>query len=190
MDEGYIKFKCDWIEESLLDEVEINELSRWVSFLKKENLIGVYPDGIGFGNVSVRHQAGFVITGTQTGGIEILEREHFAFVDKYDLKNNSISCIGMTKASSESMTHAAIYEVAQDCQAVVHVHSKYLWDKYIHKLPTTEEIPYGTPEMAFELQRLIKENDRLNVVVMAGHEEGIIAFGASLKEACLKLITL
>ena len=147
MDEGYIKFNCEWNEESLDEAIEVNELSRWVSFLKKENLIGVYPDGIGFGNVSIRHADGFIITGTQTGGLTELNHDHYALVENYDIKNNSISCIGKTKASSESLTHAAVYEVAPDCQAVVHVHSKYLWDKYLHKLPTTEEVAYGTPEM-------------------------------------------
>ena len=53
-------------------------------------------------------------------------------------------------------------------------------------VPTTKkEVPYGTPEMANEIFRLFKETavQQEKIIVMAGHDEGIISFGKDLEEA-------
>ena len=191
MDDGYIKFQIKWKEEPFRDAFEIDELNRWLEFLKKENLIGVYPDGIGFGNISERCESGFLITGTQTAELEVLHKRHYTLVEDYNIAENRITCIGGTKASSESLTHAAIYEASMATNAIVHVHSKYLWDKYLNVLPTTKDVAYGTPEIALEIKRLVQEaGDEGKIIIMAGHEEGVIAYGSSLKSACLSLMTL
>ena len=60
-------------------------------------------------------------------------------------------------------------------------------------MPTTKkEIEYGTPAMANEMIRLFDETDLRNkkVLVMAGHEEGIISFGENLEEAGNLLLKL
>ena len=56
----------------------------------------------------------------------------------------------------------------------------------MNRVPTTsKDIGYGTPEMAYELKKFVKickqAND--NIVVMAGHDSGIITFGTNLQEA-------
>jgi len=61
-----------------------------------------------------------------------------------------------------------------------------LWNKLINKIPTSSpDVEYGTPEMAFEIHRLFKETDlsAKQILVMGGHEEGIISFGENLDEA-------
>ncbi len=61
-----------------------------------------------------------------------------------------------------------------------------LWQKLMYKVPTTEaEISYGTPEMAKEILRLFREDNlmKTKILVMSGHEEGIICFGKNLQEA-------
>ena len=56
----------------------------------------------------------------------------------------------------------------------------------IDKIPTSDrKIPYGTSEMASEINGLFKETNLMEckVMVMGGHDEGIIAFGENLQEA-------
>ena len=83
------------------------------------------------------------------------------------------------------MTHQMIYQLSNEIKVVVHVHHQELWDKYKHKLPTTgEDVPYGTPEMANEIKRLYTEENlqETKCLAMAGHEEGLIAFGKNFEE--------
>ena len=99
---------------------------------------------------------------------------------------NSLTCEGPVKASSESLTHAAVYESDNFANAVIHIHNKSLWEKLLNVLPATSpEIEYGTPAMAEEVKRLFKETDLIEkkIFVMAGHEEGIVSFGRNLEEA-------
>jgi len=61
-----------------------------------------------------------------------------------------------------------------------------LWRTSLDSVPTTsKEVAYGTPEMAYEIMRLFKTTDvqSRKILVMAGHEGGIVAFGKNLEEA-------
>jgi L-ribulose-5-phosphate 4-epimerase len=195
MSEGYIKFNCDWeqkefpVEDGLFGQLESSR-----SKLYDLGLIGLYPNGIGFGNISVRlnNSAEFVITGSATGQFAKLNRSHYALVKGYNFKKNTVSCTGLTKASAESLSHAAIYEAIPEAGAVVHIHSLQLWQKLLNVLPTTSgEIDYGTPEMAEAIQRLVSgmKNDE-KIIVMGGHSEGILAFGRTLDETTTQIINL
>ena len=160
MNEGYIKFQCNWEQKEILIPEEVFlRLEKERSKLYKLGLIGMYPNGIGFGNISVRlNERTFIITGSSTGQFGTLNQSHYSLVAEYNFPNNSISCIGLTKASAESLTHAAVYEALPEVGAVVHVHCLQLWEKLLNKYPTTsEEIEYGTPEMALAVQSLAAE---------------------------------
>jgi L-ribulose-5-phosphate 4-epimerase len=187
MDEGYIKFECEWIEGPPPSVEGVRELAMARDLLHALDLIGEYPDGIGFGNVSIRDGAtGLVITGTQTGGLATITPQQMTRVVAVDLERNALTCVGPVRASSESLTHAAIYGCSGDIGAVVHVHSLEAWERLLGRIPTTrEDVPYGTPEMARELARLYRESDlpTVRAAVMAGHREGIIGFGGSIAEA-------
>jgi len=101
-------------------------------------LIGHYPDlDIGYGNISLRAgDAGqFLITGTQTGHLNSTNENHYSLVTAYDLERNRVTCSGPLQASSEAMTHASIYDLDPSIVAVVHVHSKALWDKFRMNCP-------------------------------------------------------
>ena len=191
-DEGYIKFNYTWIEEELSDENIISELNSWRQKLYNSQLIGAYPDGIGYGNISCRLADGnFLITGTATGGIEKLTNGHFSRVSDFNFVDNAITCHGPVKASSESLTHAIIYQSLPKTNAVVHIHNRNLWHKLLNKVPaTSRHVAYGTPEMAKEIERLLAttslQEDK--ILVMAGHEDGIITFGDNLAEAADKLL--
>lgn len=187
MDEGYIKFNCSWIPSNDVPSDKVAELNVWRGIMYKKGLIGMYPDGIGFGNISIRcDEKTFLISGTATGGLATLNESHYALVTHYDLGTNSITCVGSLKASSESLTHALIYECSPETNAVIHIHNLDLWNRLFHQVPTSSEnISYGTPEMANEIKRLFKETtlSAEKILVMGGHREGIISFGKHLDEA-------
>ncbi len=187
MDEGCIKFNCQWEKAGPVSHEHIREINAWRDKLYALGLIGQYPDGIGFGNISIRAgKREFIITGTATGGLKKLSENHYVLVTDYDLKQNKAICRGPLRASSESLTHAAIYECSPETRSVIHVHSPEMWKKLMHELPTTrEEVAYGTPEMALEIKRLFRETrvEEEKMVIMGGHPEGIIAFGKSPDEA-------
>lgn len=153
----------------------------------ENGLIGVYSNGIGYGNLSIRADLNtFYISGTATGRLKMLEEKHYALVNSWSFADNSLKCTGMINASAESLSHAAIYETLPQTGAVIHVHHKGMWDKYIHSKPTTStEVSYGSPEMALEIKQVAQEinSHQENFLVMGGHEEGIIAWGNTLEEA-------
>ena len=196
MTEGYIKYQCNWQPaEIIIPDEQFEALTKVRRQLFDLGLIGVYPDGIGFGNISVRENDGksFFITGSATGQFTELEQKHYARVVDYSFAENWLLCVGLTKASAESLTHAAVYETLPEIGAVVHIHCLWLWKKLLHINPTTSsEIEYGTPEMAGAISRLVSEtgNARQKVLVMGGHEEGILAFGRSLEEATNEILNI
>ncbi len=196
IDEGYTKFICDWTECALPEFKEIVELCRWRRPLYDVGLIGIYADvGIGFGNISMRIGSGleFLVSGTQTGHLRDVGPEHFALVTNADPQRNRVCCRGAVQASSESMTHAALYQADSSIAAVVHVHSKPLWSLLRGRIPTTEKtVTYGTPEMAKEFTRLWHESDlqTTGVAVMGGHEEGLVSIGQTMAAAATRILDL
>ena len=74
-----------------------------------------------------------------------------------DLRANVVRCSGPIQASSEAMTHGAIYALGDAIRAVVHAHSRELWETNLGELPTTDpDIAYGTHDMAMEIDRLYR----------------------------------
>ena len=188
MDEGVVKYRCDWQEADPVAAATIADLMDWRDRLHSWGLISVYENGIGFGNVSVRvgNSCQFVISGTQTAHLPTLGPESYCTVTEFNLEQNFLGCQGPVPASSESLTHAAIYLHRDDVGAIVHVHNPKLWQQLLFKIPTTrKEIPYGTPQMALEMFRLFEEENLADrkILAMAGHEDGIICFGSTLDEA-------
>ena len=196
IDEGYIKFDLQWRKTEALNNAEIASLNRWRRPLYDAALIGHYDElGIGFGNLSVRAGAEgqFIISGSQTGHLPDLGAEHYAMVEDYDIDRNRVFSSGAHEASSESMTHAAIYELDPQIGAVVHVHSKELWIELKGSSATTDpEVAFGTPEMAREFRRLFRETDfqKTGIAVMAGHASGLVSTGKTLQEAAERILAI
>ncbi len=187
-DEGVIKFKCEWKRSAPPELAAISKLQEWRARLYRLQMIGVYPDGIGYGNLSARSadRKTFIVTGSQTGHLKDLTSEHYTRVTGYSFEKNEVFCEGPVRASSESLTHAMIYEMSPAIGAVVHVHHRGLWQKLLHRIPTTaKNVPYGTPGMAGEMKRLCREEGLMEkrILAMAGHEEGVISFGEELDQA-------
>ena len=55
MDEGYIKFNCKRIPSDDIPLDKVADLNVWRKIVYDKGLIGMSPDGIGFGNISYRH---------------------------------------------------------------------------------------------------------------------------------------
>ena len=188
IDEGYIKFQANWKNGPAIHSDYLADLQHWRDQMYAHNLIGAYDNGIGFGNISERISGRnqFYISGSATGNFAQLSNEHYACVLDFDLQHNSLDCLGPIVASSESMSHAVIYQQCPWVNGVIHVHHFDLWQRLLHQIPTTNKsAAYGTPEMAFSIINLLKNTNlpTVKIFVMEGHEEGIFAFGKNLKEA-------
>lgn len=196
MTEGYIKFNCIWDQAKVsFPASEYRQLEKARSELYSFGLIGAYPDGVGFGNISMRSKddRSFIISGSATGGLSKLVPEDYSLVTDYRITHNTIFCTGLIQASSESLTHAAIYQSVSHVGAVIHVHCLWLWEKLIDKYPTTAAgIEYGTPEMARAVGQLASniKDDEDKLIVMGGHREGILAFGHHIKDAMQSIISV
>lgn len=185
-EEGVIKFKLTWKREPALPSEQISSLNAWRDALYDIGLIGGDKKGIGYGNISMRlDQKTFLITGSGTGALKKLTPDHYTKVTSYNLTKNTLVSAGPIKASSESMTHAAVYTTLPGCNAVFHIHHLLLWQNLIDNLPSTPgHIEYGTPAMASAIIHLLRDPQVLSegILAMGGHQAGIIAFGKNLDQ--------
>lgn len=190
--EGVIKFNLSYTPEVLTD-IDVTELDAWRGILKALDLIGQIPgryDGYGFGNVSQRVKDGFVISGTQTGGLDRLEISDHAFCSSWDLSTNAVTAIGEVRPSSESLSHAAVYDAHPTASCALHVHAPEIWRlaDALGLAVTSPSVAYGTPEMAEEVKRVTRNMTLPGIFAMGGHEDGVFTFGRSLEEAGLLLV--
>jgi ribulose-5-phosphate 4-epimerase/fuculose-1-phosphate aldolase len=185
---GSVKFKCEQVPIEISRFAGFAELNRYRRKLLELGVIGVDASGIGFGNLSIRNGATsrFYITGSATGGISKLTPADYAKVVAYDFARNWLQCEGSTVASSESLTHAAVYESDPTARAVIHCHDMKLWTALLGEAPATpQRVEYGTPEMAYAVRHLFDATDvkRRKIFVMAAHDGGLVTFGRDLPEA-------
>ena len=204
--EGVIKFTC------VHDEAELcaqrygslaHSLDAWRRVFRDAQLVGQAPhryDGAGFGNLSARlsppslprGRRRFLVSGSQTGGRESLAMSGLCVVEHYNLRENSVRSTGLVLPSSESLTHAAIYDLSPAIRFVFHVHSPDIWGraKALRLPQTREDIGYGTQAMAREVQDLYRSSNlsECRVLTMRGHEDGVLAFGHSAREAGLAIM--
>lgn len=200
--EGVIKFQMEYTVAPALPGAELRELNAWRKILFMTALIGQDPNrygGYGFGNISCRidstwqagEQAHFAITGTQTGGQAELTPDDYVLVTACYPEQNKLVAQGPVKPSSESLTHGVLYALDSKVRWVMHAHSPHIWrNAAALALPMTGPVPYGTPEMADEVARLYREGDarEKRIFGMAGHEDGVVSFGATAEEAGFVLL--
>lgn len=198
MRDGIIKFNIsNWERTKSFSKELWSDLSFNRKKLFNIGLIGFDNKlKLGFGNISKRlDNNSFIITGSQTGNIQYLEGRHFSVIQDIDLKLNSVKCKGHIKPSSESITHGVCYLYNNKINSVIHIHSSFLWNILIKNkkiLSTPESAGYGSTELSFSLKNIV-ENMKINepeIIVMRGHEDGIIIIGGSLKNVTEKTISL
>lgn len=194
MDEGYVKYTSERRDGVVPPSAQLDALNQARTTLFDLGLVGMYPNGIGFGNLSFRASGDqFVITASATGALRTLQSEQFCLVEFFSIAHNRVQSRGPLPASSESMTHGAIYAAKRAVNCVMHVHCRPLFDDMLRRdgLATPADIPYGTPAMALSVARLVAAQPALPVVfAMAGHAEGIVAYGADVASTLGSLAAL
>lgn len=216
--EGVVKYDARHTEAALSPELAplAAALAAWRHPLRALGWLGREEGrygGYGFGNLSAR-VAGeladrlgldrtdfpFLVTGSQTGGVERLGLGGFALVERHDTAANRLWSRGEVAASSESLTHAALYAASPRVGAVLHVHAPELWRRRreLGLAEISAEIAYGTPEMAREVAAVAGgdshsggggEPGGAGLLAMAGHEDGILAWGPDPAAAGRALLT-
>jgi ribulose-5-phosphate 4-epimerase/fuculose-1-phosphate aldolase len=207
-EEGVIRFKAKHRWAALDRDVHgalADLLIAWRDRLLWVGLVGRDRNrycGVGFGNVSGRlppfpgppGARPFLITGTQTGGRPTLTLADLCVVTRYRPECNRVESFGLVRPSSESMTHAVLYDAGPTIRFVFHGHSPAIWvQASALGLPVTDPTAdYGTPAMCQEVQRLLRDPEvaRRQVLIMGGHQDGVLAFAESADEAGRALLDL
>jgi len=73
------------------------------------------------------------------------------------------------------------------------VHNRELWQRLLDLGcdSTDVDTPYGTPQIAIEIATLIGlKRESSSFMVMAGHEDGIIAYGETISSAFEQILDL
>ena len=186
-DEGSIQFSFAHEAAPAPAHPRLHDLMRIRDEFHRLGLVGVLPDGIGYGNLSARIAGTdrFIITSSGTGAHFPIAPAHFSEVVSFDIDHNHVVCRGPLPASSESMSHGAIYAARPDTHAVIHIHDRAMFQLLLKEgaPQTPADAAFGTPEMARAVGRLAGTLPPVAVLVMAGHEDGLIAFGPDPQSA-------
>jgi ribulose-5-phosphate 4-epimerase/fuculose-1-phosphate aldolase len=187
-EEGVVKYSLEFTKTQSCAFEDIKEIEQTRKDLYTLGLVGAYPDGIGFGNISQKESGSsdFFITGTQTGHLENLQAQDYALVEKVDFKTFTTYASGASKPSSEAVTHACIYDLDENINAVIHVHNEKLWRYMLEgDYISTSDVEYGSLEMVKDIQDIYKNLNPLDsgAFVMKGHFEGVFVFGKNIQEA-------
>lgn len=172
------KFETVFKSKEILEDTRMAEVMRWGA---KFYELGLLPAEVGghAGNLSFRNSKGFVIT---AGGVNKgkLTPRNFVQVLACNMDTKRVEAEGELEPSSETLTHYLIYRERADVNAIIHVHDPLVL-KHAKKLglPCTKRPhPYGTVELAYEIEKVLGHE---RYVVVKGH--GVLSFGKSVWEA-------
>ena len=91
------------------------------------------------------------------------------------------------------MTHGQLYQLSGDIHFVIHAHCPAIWQQAVALglAQTGADVPYGTVAMTEEVARLFRDTAVLEqgIFTMAGHEDGVVAFGITAAAAAQRLIS-
>jgi L-ribulose-5-phosphate 4-epimerase len=100
--------------------------------------------------------------------------------------------MGLTKPSSESLTHAQIYQLQPQVNFIIHAHCADIWRQAAHyDIPrTAADVPYGTVEMTLAVEALFRSGQlqEQDVFAMMGHLDGVVSFATTASQAFYQLI--
>ena len=199
--EGVIQFEFS-LEQAKGPPAEactLQMLLAWRTVLRRLRLLGQEPGrygGLGYGNLSARdpvRPGEFIITASQTSGIRNLDAGGLCRIRDFDLARFRVAAAGMRPPSSESLSHAMIYDVDPDVRWVFHVHSPEIWRRAeALDIPVTAaDVAYGSPAMAGAVAELLATNNQRPLVfVTLGHEDGVFACGGTAGDTGASLVSL
>jgi L-fuculose-phosphate aldolase len=188
MSEKYVgtKFSCRMFKGGYeLDLKKANELIKWCKLFDKEGFCPSYGSG-NCGNMSFRHESGFVITPTACF-FRNLTYKDLVFIESVDFQRRIVSCTGGREPSSETFLHAKVYQRRKDINSVFHAHSDRILNVAdAFRIPTTEkEQPYGSLELAQEVEKILSKG---NLLVMRNH--GFISLGKTMQDAWNNILNI
>ena len=117
----FIQFKPVQLSEATPENIA--RMSATCTELAERDLLSSYEGTtlIGSnGNISHRHEAGFIITGTQLGSKQNLESKDFVYIEK--CTNGEAYFHGTKLPSSECLMHWYLYDNFPETHAIIHVH--------------------------------------------------------------------
>lgn len=193
--EGVIQFAyglTPWSDEQRPTTPEVASLLAWRKVIHQLGLIGARADrydGYGYGNLSVRIADGFLISASQTSGSHEVTTDDFVSISSWQFERFWVEAMGSQPPSSETLTHAMIYEGDPSVCCVLHAHNPEIWQR-LGRLPSTSaETPYGSPAMANEVKALMSDKaERPLVFTTRGHEDGVFVCGPNLETTAQTLI--
>ena len=198
--EGVIRFSYT-LQDGVAPTTDLADmLSHWRSALYTRESIGgdLSRYGAYYGNISVRvgppdraeGAREFVVSCTQTGDDPYPAADCYCRVIQYSHAKNHVLATGPCAPSSESLTHAAMYDASPAVRAIVHGHDAVLWNwlQSQDAPATAEDVDYGTVEMAIAARAVVTLGLKApwvypGVLSMNGHRDGVVAWGADLPEA-------
>jgi len=187
--EGVVQFAYDLQASSRSASAEqLATLNAWRTMLMQMDMIGQTPeryDGFGFGNISMRDDKEFIITSSQSGGIKDLSPEEYVRITGWNFDRFWVDAEGSKPPSSESLTHAMVYECAKNVNFLFHAHCPQIWENAeALNIPTTPpQVTYGTPEMAAAFKQLLEDNvSRPIVFATPGHTDGVFSCGHTARD--------
>ena len=175
----------------------LEPLLAWRTVLRRLHLLGRTPGrygGLGYGNLSVRdpgRPGEFIVTASQTSGIEHLHADGLCRIREFDLERFWIAAEGFRPPSSESLTHAMIYHADPGVRWIFHAHSAEIrrQAEALGMPATGADVAYGSPPMARAVARLLAARpQRPLVFVTLGHEDGVFACGSTAGETGSSLV--
>lgn len=196
MDEGVIKFQLQFTPGPLPDGLPLAELIAWQRIMHDLRLLGRDPSrygGLAYGNLSLRLEGNvFVVSASQCADQPRPTAKDYCLVTAWDCAGNRLVAMGPARPSSESLTHAALYDADPAIGCIIHGHSQEIWQQCeaLGLTSTAPQVAYGTPAMASEMTRLYREHGfrGRGALAMGGHQDGIVSFGRTCDEAGWEMV--
>lgn len=198
MTEGVIKYDLHYESGPLPQGTDLAELIAWQRIMHELRLLGRDPSrygGLAYGNLSRRlEDYSFVISASQTADQPRPTTDDYCLVMRWDCRGNRLVAQGPARPSSESLTHAALYDADPTIGCIIHGHAPTIWQRReaLGLASSLTEVAYGTPAMAIEMDRLYREHGfhGRGILAMGGHQDGIISFGRTCDEAGWEMVHL
>ncbi|MEQ8857120.1 MAG: class II aldolase/adducin family protein [Pseudomonadales bacterium] len=188
--EGTIRFAygLEHPDGPVADPEQFLALRGWRTVLRRLGLLGQDAGrygGLGFGNLSARdpqQPEQFVITASQTAGTPAFEDADLVRIVAGNTARFWVDALGHQPPSSETLTHAMVYQADASVGWVLHGHSPDIWQRAEElALPATAaDVPYGSPAMVDAVAGLLAAHPgRPLVFVTLGHRDGVFGCGPS-----------
>ncbi|TQR35775.1 class II aldolase/adducin family protein [Brevibacillus brevis] len=145
-----------------------------------DSLSNLQVPGSSAGCISVRTANGFVVTtsGSKLGHLSV---DDLALVTECDEQLNTVKWIGTKAPSSETPLHYKIYEMRQDINVILHVHTPLLtYSSSLKAYRTKQYYSYGTFDFGKNICSEMS-GEKENIIIAKDH--GQIAVGNTFEEA-------